>query len=807
MSSYRFVGPDTSVSGNSSGKIGESILVRDINDDGTLDYIIGGSADVSNSIGAQVYVLSGLDLADADAADGTTDQIIDLSNVPAQSGSYRITYSSTQSGFGSSLAYMESVNRPDSTQLLAIGAPQDDTTANDAGAVFLFRAANLAGLDALDGATDGEIDAANATFTFYGDKQNIALGQSIAGLDEDFTQLGNYDRIAIAAPYTDRGGNANEGSIWSILVEDLDRLDVLDGTADNKLTLSDAVADAHPINGQNLIRGGTSGVRLGEGLVDVGPVFSTASEFHQIMVGGSGDNGGAGVAYLVSASGFGLADAADGLTDGIIEADLMAGGGGYSFHGVQTPKEDLLGSSLGTTGDIDGDGLNDLLLGGRGSDVGGDNAGIVYVITARALDAADRLDAQDYSIDLSLISGLTEGAGFGAYRIIGDHRLGELGFSVSYAGDFNGDGVGDFMALSRIGGSGPTVYMISGASLDAGDAADGTVDGDILVSNLIGANGGFALTSPNKGSSKLGSALSLLGDIDGDGRSDVMIGDSALMDAGSTVQRGGAHLISGGGLLFADAADGTQDGLVSVDNLLDTSTSVGLTGTSGNDLLTGGSGNDTINGLDGNDSIYGNLGTDTLIGGTGDDFIFGGPGTGDLRDVIYAGDGNDTVDGGYGNDEIRGDAGNDLLDGYFGSDTVIGGAGDDSLSGSALSDAIFGGDGDDFINGGFGFDRLNGGLGADQFYHFGVSGHGSDWIQDFDASQGDVLVYGNGAGVASKSDFLVQRASTPNAGDAAIDEVFITHIPSGTLLWALVDGDAQTEITVKAMSQTFDLLS
>ncbi|SPF78209.1 calcium-binding protein [Pseudoprimorskyibacter insulae] len=805
MASYRFIGVDTSTTGNSSGNLGFSTLVRDINGDGTLDFIIGGSADVSSSIGAQVYVLNGLDLAAADAADGATDQVIDLSNVPAQSGSYRITYSSTTSGFGSSLAYMESVNGPDSTQLLAIGAPQDDTIANNAGAVFLFQAANLAGLDALDGATDGEIDAANATFTFYGDKQNIFLGQTIAGLDEDFTQLGNYDRIAIAAPFSDRGSNVNEGSIWSILVEDLDRLDVLDGTADNKLTLSDAVADAHPINGQNLIRGGTSGVRMGEGVVDVGPVFSTASGFHQIMVGGSGDNGGAGVAYLVSASGFGLADAADGLTDGIIEADLMDGGGGYAFHGVQTPKEDLLGSALGTTGDIDGDGLNDLIIGGRGSDVGGDNAGIVYVMTARSLDAADRLDGQDSSIDLSLISNLTVGAGIGAYRIIGNQRLGEFGFNVSYAGDFDGDGVGDFMALSRTGSSGPTVYMISGASLNAGDAADGTVDGEILVSNLIGANGGFALTSPGKASSKLGSSLNLIGDLDGDGRSDMLIGDTAMMEVGSTVPRGGAYLVSGGSLLFADAVDGTQDGQVSAENLLDTSTAVGLTGTSGNDLLKGGSGNDTINGLDGDDSIYGNLGTDTLIGGAGDDFIFGGPGSGDLRDVVYAGDGNDTVDGGYGNDELRGDAGDDQLSGNFGADLLIGGTGNDILSGGALSDALFGGDGDDFINGGFGFDRLNGSGGGDKFFHQGAAGHGSDWIQDYSAAEGDVLQYGGAT--ATKSDFLVQYATTPTAGNASVQEAFVTHKSTGQLLWALVDGEAQTSINVQSGGTVFDLLA
>ena len=103
---------------------------------------------------------------------------------------------------------------------------------------------------------------------------------------------------------------------------------------------------------------------------------------------------------------------------------------------------------------------------------------------------------------------------------------------------------------------------------------------------------------------------------------------------------------------------------------------------------------------------------------------------------------NDSIDGGHGNDELRGDEGNDSIEGGFGVDTVIGGVGDDVLSGSAWSDEVFGGTGEDFINGGFGSDRVNGGDDADRFYHLGIADHGSDWIQDYDAADGDVLIFG-----------------------------------------------------------------
>ncbi|SER10562.1 hypothetical protein SAMN04488043_1161, partial [Thalassovita gelatinovora] len=141
--------------------------------------------------------------------------------------------------------------------------------------------------------------------------------------------------------------------------------------------------------------------------------------------------------------------------------------------------------------------------------------------------------------------------------------------------------------------------------------------------------------------------------------------------------------------------------------------------------------------------------------------------------------------------------------GGFGTDTVIGGAGDDVLTGQAWSDLIFGGDGDDFINGGFGYDRVNGGSGADRFYHLGVADHGSDWVQDYTAADGDVLVFG---GTASADQFQLNLTETANAGGAGVEEAFVIYRPTGQILWALVDGAAQDEITLMLNGVSHDLL-
>ncbi|MCU9836532.1 calcium-binding protein [Ruegeria sp. WL0004] len=235
-----------------------------------------------------------------------------------------------------------------------------------------------------------------------------------------------------------------------------------------------------------------------------------------------------------------------------------------------------------------------------------------------------------------------------------------------------------------------------------------------------------------------------------------------------------------------------------------------LNGTAGDDTILGLDGNDRLIGDTGNDSMDGGLGADTLNGGDGDDIIIGGPGADDLRDIVYAGEGNDSVDAGAGNDLVYGQGGNDTIAGGFGVDEIQGQDGDDVITGSAFSDLVFGGAGSDFVNGGFGHDRINGGSGADKFYHLGIFDHGSDWVQDYNAAEGDVLLFGNAA--ATRADFQVNfnhtaSAEGERAGDDAVQEAFVIYRPTGQIMWALVDGQGQSSINLQIGGDVFDLLT
>ncbi|MFV0515184.1 MAG: calcium-binding protein [Jhaorihella sp.] len=246
-----------------------------------------------------------------------------------------------------------------------------------------------------------------------------------------------------------------------------------------------------------------------------------------------------------------------------------------------------------------------------------------------------------------------------------------------------------------------------------------------------------------------------------------------------------------------------------------------MVGLQGSDTIHGGGGDDLLIGDEsrvltgerfanllfgdaGNDTLIGGIGHDTLIGGDGDDVILGGPtGASDLRDLIFAGSGNDRIEAGQGNDEAYGGDGNDTMSGNQGADFLAGQRGDDVLSGGALSDMLFGNDGADFLNGGWGHDRLNGGDGADRFYHAAVAGHGTDWVQDYSHAEGDRLVVENDR---AAHDFQVNFAETEGAGEAGTAEAFIIYRPTGQILWALVDGARQDQITISIDQTDHDLL-
>ena len=177
---------------------------------------------------------------------------------------------------------------------------------------------------------------------------------------------------------------------------------------------------------------GSNGFRLdgvteydysGSSVSDIGDI--NGDGFDDIVVGapGADPNGadsGAGYVVFGKASGF---DATMRLSD-------LDGSNGFRLNGVAA--YDRLGRVFSNAGDVNGDGLDDLIIGVYTADPNGRNSGASYVVFGKS-------SGFSATLELSILDGEN------GFRLDGFFENNNLGRSVSGAGDVNGDGLDDLI--------------------------------------------------------------------------------------------------------------------------------------------------------------------------------------------------------------------------------------------------------------------------------------------------------------------------------------------------------------------------
>ena len=459
----------------------------------------------------------------------------------------------------------------------------------------------------------------------------------------------------------------------------------------------------------------------GDGLADliVGAYFASG--------GPDNEPGEAGESYVVFGSTSGFAS--------VVQLSSLDGDNGFLLAG--SGLFDLSGTSVAGAGDVNGDGFADVLVGapsvffagayGQGYVVFGQESGFGPAIELSALDGSDGFQLPALSsFDLT-------------------------GFSVSGAGDVNGDGFADFIigAQGAEGGPDGTVedrgageaYVVFGQASGFGSEFD--------LSSLDGSNGfllagvnGYSYSQTNiESGDYAGRAVSGAGDINGDGFADVLIGApganggeayvvfgrasgfASVLEVSSLDGSNGFLLIGGdvGGRIgdfISDAGDVNGDGL---DDLL-----IGNPGA--------GSGESYV--IFGQDQGFASVLDLGALDPTQGLLIVGGPsssagrvsGAGDVNgdgfdDILVVGHGDGgTLDNGHivfggdftGSVDQVGNAGANTLTGTGDADVLLGAQGNDILIGNGGADVLYGGEGDDEIRvSDDGFKRVDGGTGTD----------------------------------------------------------------------------------------------
>lgn len=247
---------------------------------------------------------------------------------------------------------------------------------------------------------------------------------------------------------------------------------------------------------------GTTGFRMdgvlgslaGRGAGIIGDI--NADGFDDLAIGAPARSSYTGMAYIVFGS--------DEPYPAAFDLDSLDGTAGFRVPGLDTFSN--TGRSVGAAGDINGDGIDDFFIGAPSA--GTPFPGQTYVVFGREPATDGPFPALFDLADLD---------GTNGFRLDGSGSE-ESGISASGAGDFNGDGVDDLL----IGAfrSSPTSDREGRAYLVFGQTADAPA-----VVNLNGLDGSSGLIFEGEQvRGYAGFSVAMLGDVNGDGFDDLVIG-------------------------------------------------------------------------------------------------------------------------------------------------------------------------------------------------------------------------------------------------------------------------------------------
>ncbi|MFK7899060.1 MAG: FG-GAP-like repeat-containing protein, partial [Myxococcota bacterium] len=362
-----------------SARFGYSVAsAGDVNGDGYSDVVVGSDYydnGESNEGAAFLFLGSAGGIADGNP-----------STAHAQFESNQV-----DAFLGVSVASAGDVNGDGYSDVIVGSSAFEDGELNE-GAAFVF-------LGSAGGMTDGNPNTAHAQFE--SNQSNASIGFSVASAGD--VNGDGYSDVIVGAPLYD-DGESDEGVAFVFLGSVGGLADGTPGTANAQFESNQTVS------------------RLGFSVASAGDV--NGDGYSDVIVGSPNyDSGqsGQGSAFLFLGSVGGMADGTPSTAHAQFEAN-------------QTSS--LLGFSVASAGDVNGDGYSDVIVGAPFYENGSLNDGAVFVF-------------------LGTLGGMADGTPSTAHaQIEPDQTFPGFGVSVASAGDVNGDGYSDVIVGSELYSSG-----------------------------------------------------------------------------------------------------------------------------------------------------------------------------------------------------------------------------------------------------------------------------------------------------------------------------------------------------------------
>ncbi len=435
--------------------------------------------------------------------------------------------------------------------------------------------------DLIVGANEFDLGQLNegAAFVYFGSSTGIhpnqvtilEMNQSISGMGTSVAGAGDvnadgFSDVLVGAPFYDQG-EVNEGAAFVYMgsVKGISQVPIVIQGDQANAHLGTSLATAGDVNGDNF-----SDIIIGAPHYDKLHSDQGLVKIHLGSANGITVNASIALAGQQMEQEFGRAVACAGDVEGDGYADILIASRSQGknlpnqgvvmlFSGIQAGihkkpasvfKSDqanaYLGQSLASAGDVDGDGFSDIVLGAHQYDQGQNNEGAVMLWrggasgpnTATALHAAQPEAAFGYSVsgagDIDgdgfddiivgapyydngqsdegvafVFRGTSDGIGKTASNLLeADQADAGFGTAVSAAGDINADGFGD--------------VVIGAMHYDNGEDEEGAAF--VYLGSPSGLNPVPIKLESNKTGAWFGCAVAHAGDLDDDGFSEIVVG-------------------------------------------------------------------------------------------------------------------------------------------------------------------------------------------------------------------------------------------------------------------------------------------